>query len=209
MSPALAANAGPVSARPGTQLHAQNWLITLTEPVPDRCRLVLGDPVYGQMVYVEECTGTGPYVCRLTYAIGKHHPAGTPVTVDSLMDQPLGVMTEQPDTDAVTYVTAADYGRLQAALDAPGVPNGRIRREAEGVRAEAGVSGLRHGIEPTPDRDGYTIGVYLPPGVPEAERDRVFDAVADAAHAAEGGGWTVDVSGTPGDPAGIRSPAEG
>lgn len=58
--------------------------------------------------------------------------------------------------------------------------------------------------QPHIDRDGYTITVHLPPGVTEADRDRMFDAVADAAHGAETGGWTVDVSGVPGDPMGIR-----
>lgn len=112
-------------------------------------------------------------------------------------------MTEQPDTDAVTWISPADYNRLQAALDEPGEPNGRIRREVERMRAEAGVSGLRHGSEPTPERDGYTIGVYLPPGATEAERDRMTDAVADAAATAEGDGWDVHVVGVPGDPMSI------
>jgi hypothetical protein len=58
---------------------------------------------------------------------------------------------------------------------------------------------------PTPDRDGYTIAVYLPPGVTETDRDRLYDAIADAAH--HGDGW--DVVGVPGDPMGIGSAPEG
>jgi hypothetical protein len=55
----------------------------------------------------------------------------------------------------------------------------------------------------TPGRDGYTISVYIPAAATEAERDRMFDAVADAAHGAEGDGWDVHVVGVPGDPLGI------
>lgn len=51
----------------------------------------------------------------------------------------------------------------------------------------------------TPDRDGYTFGVYLPPGVSEEVRDRlgdrIMDLVADAVPDAE-------VVGQAGDPLG-------
>lgn len=112
-------------------------------------------------------------------------------------------MTEQPDTDAVTWVTAADYDRIVANLDEPEVVNERIRAAAQRMRLD-GLADLftRPDVftSPTPDRDGYTIAVYLPPGVTEAERDRMFDAVADAAIAAEGQGWDAHVVGVPGDP---------
>lgn len=110
-------------------------------------------------------------------------------------------MTEQPDTDHFTYVTAAEYSRLQAALDVPGVPNGRIRREVERMRAEAGVSGLLHRSDPTPERDGYTIGVYLPPGAPWATVEALTDQIMGlAATVGDGQRWDVHVTGQAGDP---------
>ena len=81
MTATLAANVGPVNARPGTPLHDTNWIITLTEPVPDDSRVFIGDRSRGEMCLVETCTGTGPYVCRITYRIGRAYMAGTPVRV--------------------------------------------------------------------------------------------------------------------------------
>jgi hypothetical protein len=60
------------------------------------------------------------------------------------------------------------------------------------------------GLEPTPERDGYTIAVYLPRETPwptvEALTDQIMDAVHDADH---GQGWDAHVAGQAGDPLGI------
>jgi hypothetical protein len=77
----LAANVGPVNARPGTPLHDTNWLITLTEPVPDDAFIRIGTPGRSEDAHVETCTGTGPYTCRITHRIGRAYMAGTPVAV--------------------------------------------------------------------------------------------------------------------------------
>jgi hypothetical protein len=79
----LAANVSPVSARPGTPLYDSNWLITLTEPVPDDSHVCIGTPDRHEVAYVETCTGTGPYVCRITHRIGRAYMTGTPVAVVS------------------------------------------------------------------------------------------------------------------------------
>lgn len=70
-------------------------------------------------------------------------------------------------------------------------PNARIRAAVEQLRGER---------QATPERDGYTIGVFLPPGVSEAVRDRLADQIADAAHDADDGAdWDAHVVGLPGD----------
>lgn len=51
----------------------------------------------------------------------------------------------------------------------------------------------------TPDRDGYTIGVYLPPGVSQAVREQLGDRIAALAHQVA---RDVEVVGTAGDPLG-------
>ena len=80
--PTLAATIAPVrNVHPRDSLYDQNWVITLTEPVPDGCVLRIGEPPYSEPVRVEKCTGSGPYVVKLVNRISKAHPAGTPVTV--------------------------------------------------------------------------------------------------------------------------------
>jgi transcriptional regulator with XRE-family HTH domain len=78
-----------------------------------------------------------------------------------------------------------------AADDEPAEPNPRIQAAVAEMRAER---------TPMPERDGYTIGVYLPPGATEAVRDALFDRIADAVHSAEDGKpWDAHVVGMPGD----------
>lgn len=68
----------------------------------------------------------------------------------------------------------------------------------------AGLTRLRDAPDvfaaPTPDLDGYTIGVYLPPGVTADVRQYLFQAIADVAHTADWHqGWDAHVVGLPGD----------
>lgn len=59
------------------------------------------------------------------------------------------------------------------------------------------------GDDPTPERDGYTIGVHLPPEAPWATVEALSTQIADLVHAAaDGQGWDVYVVGQPGDPLG-------
>ena len=129
-------------------------------------------------------------------------------------------MTEQPDIDHVTYVSPADYDRINAALDEPPEPNERTRATAKQLRqerpgytswaelrprvvtSEQRVAEVRAELEQaraTPDRDGYTIGVFLPPGVSEAVRDQLADQIMDLVQQAVHG---AEIVGQAGDPLG-------
>jgi hypothetical protein len=90
MPPTLATSIAPVrNVHPTDPLHKHNWVITLTEAVPDESVLRIGDPPHSEPVTVEQCTGNGPYVVKLANRISRPHCAGTSVTV-------IDVGAEQP-----------------------------------------------------------------------------------------------------------------
>lgn len=123
-------------------------------------------------------------------------------------------ISEQPDTDHVTWVKPSEFARINASLDGPAEPNVRVRAAAEQLRGErnhrtirarmrpqtAEATAVQLSTEPAPAHpSGYTIGVYLPPGVSEEVRDRLADCIAAMAQQAVHG---ADVVGQAGDPLG-------
>ena len=78
--------------------------------------------------------------------------------------------------------------------DEPAEPDPRTQAVAAELRAERTA---------TPERDGYTIGVYLPPGVSATVREYLSQAIGDVAHTADWHqGWDAHVVGVAGDPMG-------
>lgn len=91
----------------------------------------------------------------------------------------------------VEWLCGDEDGAWGSADDEPAEPNPRIQAAAAEMRAER---------TPTPERDGYTIAVYLPPGVSASTRDFLFRATAALAHDADDGqGWDAHVIGQAGD----------
>lgn len=87
------------------------------------------------------------------------------------------MLIAERDEERAPVETAAGLARLRdrpdvfgAADDELAQPNPRIRAAVEQMRADR---------QATPDRDGYTFGVYLPPGISEDVRDRLGDQIMD------------------------------
>lgn len=82
VTPTLAAAVAPVrNAHPDDPLNRHNWIITLTEPVPDGAHLRIGRPPHSEPVHVDTCTGNGPYLVQLRNRIARPHALGEPVTI--------------------------------------------------------------------------------------------------------------------------------
>jgi len=109
------------------------------------------------------------------------------------------------DRDITVGALAEYLHALRFELDLRLVPAGEPRRavvEQRDVERER-VAEHRAAAQPTPERDGYTIGVFIPACATEEERDRMYNRIAEAAHGAEGGSWDAHVVGEPGDPLAI------
>lgn len=108
---------------------------------------------------------------------------------------------DRPATLAAWKLTGDVYAdpELLATLSTDSVDD-----EAEpNPRIQAAVAKLRAERTPTPERDGYTIAVYLPPGVSASVRAYLSQAIADLAHTADWHqGWDAHVVGQAGDPLG-------